>query len=80
MADFIKKIETKSGLVVFSFTRIFTVKGVIYFTGVSGNGFRERFHMEEIEGAWKLVQIPRPPEWLFQYEEALSKAILDQQK
>jgi hypothetical protein len=80
MADFTKRIRTNEGLVVFSFTRIFTVRGVIYFVLVTGNGSRERFHMEERMGQWKLVQIPRPPEWLFQYEGELGKAIQDSQQ
>ena len=77
MADFARTIETKEGLVVFSFTKIFTVKGVIYFVSVTGRGLRERFHMEERTGTWKLVAIPRPSEWLFQYEEELAKVIED---
>ncbi|RYZ26479.1 MAG: hypothetical protein EOO10_15440 [Chitinophagaceae bacterium] len=76
MADFTQKLDTTEGSAFFTFTRIYTVRGVIYFTAVTGRGFRHFFHMEERGGMWRIVESPKPPEWIYQYEEELARTIL----
>jgi hypothetical protein len=73
MADLIKKIDTPDGLLVFSLTRIHTVNGLTYFAGVFGRSAHHFFLMEKRGGKWKIVQAPKPPDWIYSYEDELGK-------
>ena len=75
MMDFRTQVETAAGLVVFSFVRIYTSRGVIYFVSATGKEIRHHFHMQERAGTWRIVPAPKPPDWILQYEEQLAQAI-----
>jgi hypothetical protein len=79
MADFTKSFATTDGPASFSFHRIYTAKGIIYFISATGRSFRHFFHMEEREGSWKIVKAPKPPDWLLTYEKQLATVILTNQ-
>jgi hypothetical protein len=78
--DFTKRIDIAEGIAAFTFIRIYTVRGVIYFVAVTGRSFRHYFHMEERGGSWKIVNAPKPPDWLYNYNEELAEAIIKNQK
>lgn len=78
MADLIKRIDTEYGRLVFTFTKIYTVRGNIFFVSVFGRPLQHFFHMEERDGTWKIVKEPKPPDWLLKYEEELGKFIEEQ--
>jgi hypothetical protein len=78
MADVIKKIDTGEGKLVFTFTKIYTVRGVIFFVSVFGRQSQSFFHMEKRDDRWKIVQAPLPPEWVTIHEEELGKFIQEQ--
>jgi hypothetical protein len=75
MADRIKKIDTEDGMMVFTFTKIYTVGGVIFFVSVFGRKSQSVFHMEKRDHAWKIVKAPHPPDWVMKHEEELGKFI-----
>jgi hypothetical protein len=78
MADLVKRIGTKEGLLVFTFTRIYTVKGIIYFASASGRRSQHFFHMEKRDGTWKIVKAPQPPGWIMEHEEGLGNFLEEQ--
>lgn len=80
MADFTRKAKSAEGLLVFTFNRIYTVKGTIYFVSVTGQDRRHHFHMEERSGSWKIVEAPKPPDWLLQLEKELGETISQNHK
>jgi hypothetical protein len=73
MADFTLRINATEGRLLFTFTRIYTVNGTIYFTTVFGSPGRHFLHMENRDGTWKIVQSPQPPGWVLVHEEELGK-------
>jgi hypothetical protein len=77
MLDFRKNVDTAEGVVAFSFVRIYTSRGMIYFVSATGRTMRHHFHMEERAGTWKIVQTPKPPEFILQYEEQLAQIIIE---
>jgi zona occludens toxin (predicted ATPase) len=76
-ADFIHRLDTDQGTLIFNFTRIYTTTGTIYFTSVMGKVTQHFFHMELRKGQWKIVKAPQPPEWVMIHEEKLGEAIED---
>lgn len=79
MSDFEKVIGSAGKALVFRFNRIYTVKGNIYFVSVTGRrSAQHHFQMEQRGGTWKIVESPRPPDWIFKHEPALAHAILKQ--
>jgi hypothetical protein len=75
MADFVKKLDTPDGRLAFTFNRIYTVKGVSYFISVFRKSTPHFFHMESRDGTWRMVDAPKPPEWICQYENELANFI-----
>jgi hypothetical protein len=79
MCDFSKRIAGPNGIILFSFTRIYTVRGLIYFVAAAGRSVRHNFHMEKVNGTWRLIRVPKSPDWLAQLEGELVKAISENQ-
>jgi predicted dehydrogenase len=75
MMDFRKNINTTEGLVAFSFVRIYTSRGMIYFVSATGRTMRHHFHMEKRQGGWKIILAPKPPDFILQYEDQLAQVI-----
>jgi 3-polyprenyl-4-hydroxybenzoate decarboxylase len=78
VADLVKRIGTEEGALIFTFTRIYTVKGPIYFAAVTGQRSQHFFHMEKRDGTWKIVKAPQPPYWIIEHEEELGKFLEEQ--
>ena len=78
MADRIKKIDTGKGMMVFSFTKIYTVRGIIYLVSVFGRRSQSVFHMEKRDDRWRIVKAPQPPDWVRKHEEELGNFIEEQ--
>jgi hypothetical protein len=77
MPDFAKRIDSPYGRLVFSFTVIHTVNGLIYHISVFKGSAHFYFHMEKRNGSWQIVESPRAALWLYDYEEELAKIILE---
>lgn len=80
MAEFTKQLQTDDGEhITFSFHKIYTVKGIIYFVTAFRNHLPINLHMESRDGSWHIVKAPRPPQWVLTHEEVLAKCIMDNQ-
>jgi hypothetical protein len=75
MADFSGELETSEGLVQFTFSRIYTVNGPIYFTTAARGSVSHYFHMVKSEGGWKIALAPKPPNWVLDVEAELARII-----
>ncbi|NTS42981.1 hypothetical protein HRG84_18990 [Flavisolibacter sp. BT320] len=75
MADFSGDLETGEGLVHFTFSRIYTVNGPVYFTTAIRRSINHNFHMVKNEGTWKIAHAPMPPNWVLACEAELARII-----
>lgn len=75
MADFSCELETSEGPVLFTFSRIYTVRGPIYFTTAARHSISHYFHMVKSAERWKIVHAPRPPNWVLECEDELARII-----
>ena len=79
MMDFKERIIIEEkGILEFSFTQIYTVKGIIFFVGViDANHKVFTFSMIEnpSNNQWKIITAPGLPGWIIKVEEKLSEAI-----
>ncbi|RYZ60521.1 MAG: hypothetical protein EOO14_07215 [Chitinophagaceae bacterium] len=75
MAEFSGELETAEGLVRFTFSRIYTVNGPVYFTTAVQRTINHNFHMVKNEGAWKIAQASMPPNWILSCEAELARII-----
>jgi len=65
------------GTLNFLFTRIYTIKGMLYFvTVLDYRGRLYPFYMERKDGAWWVVATDALPSWVKEVERELSTAIL----
>jgi hypothetical protein len=62
MMDFRVNLQITEGPMAFSFVRIHSKRGVIYFVSATGKGMRHHFHMEERMGRWKIIPVPKLPD------------------
>lgn len=74
-SDFVKRLDTDQGELIFIFTSIHIVNGTIYFITAMGRASEHFFRMENRNGSWKIVQAPQPPGWIMEQEEWLAKII-----
>jgi hypothetical protein len=79
MPTFKKRIAISEGFnPEFLFNRIYTVSGVHYFISVMDKAHKTlNFSMQECDGSWKVMDVPTPPQWVSQAEEALEQAIFE---
>jgi|GEM_PF-1811733 len=77
MSDFSKKIASQNGVLLFDFTRIYTVSGPVYFVSVSNRLVRESFQMKEESGEWSITRTAGVQDWLLQLEPELNKTIVE---
>ena len=75
MPDFTAGVDTTEGPMSLFFTRIHTVRGTVYFTNAVGKNSRFSFYTEKRNGAWKIVQAPKPPGWFLSYEDQVATII-----
>ena len=77
MSHFIKIISSEEkGNVEFFFDRIASEKELRYHLTVVTNK-KEIFHftMRKDGSKWKIVEAPKPPEWIIKLQEKLSEAL-----
>ena len=79
MGDFTLGKRTAEGSIIFTFNRIYTTRGIIYFVSAAGYSTNTYFQMVESSGIWKIVLAPKPPDWVLQHEEELARAISSNQ-
>lgn len=66
------------GGVQFTFNRIFTLEGVVYFvTARSKDSLLTVFKMEERNGMWRIDDTRKVARWITSVEAELEKAILE---
>jgi hypothetical protein len=75
MPDPVKIISTERGKLVFTFSKIYTVRGVIFFVSVIGRQSQTFFHMEKRDDRWRIVQAPLLADWVMEHEDELGKFI-----
>lgn len=75
MAEFNGELETTEGLVQFTFSRIYTVNGPVYFITAMRRTSTHNFHMVKNEGTWKIANVPVPPNWVLTCEAELARII-----
>jgi hypothetical protein len=75
MPDPVKIIGTERGKLVFTFSKIYTVRGVIFFVSVIGRQSQTFFHMEKRDDRWRIVQAPLLADWVMEHEDELGKFI-----
>jgi hypothetical protein len=75
MNEFSIQLHTQEGLAFFSFTRIYTTRGAIYFVCVKRRAMRYNFQMDKVNGQWWIVLEKSPPDWVFDCQEKLSMGI-----
>jgi hypothetical protein len=77
MLHFTKRIQTDFGTPEFKFNRLF-MGGVRYHVAVLDEHKKTYiFNMEVLNGKWKIVYVPKIPEWILQIETELSEAVLN---
>lgn len=79
MQNFTKRILVEEGFSPeFFFNPIYTVNGVSYHISVLDKNKQSVFFtMQEKKSAWKIVNAPRPPEWIIKLEKELGDAIFE---
>jgi hypothetical protein len=79
MPHFTKRFITYDGSVRFTFSRIFTANGIIYFLSFIDNDHKaQSFHMvQNKQGRWEILDKIIFPEWLQKLEKELSQAIVE---
>jgi hypothetical protein len=78
MPDLVKIIGTEEGKLVFTFTKIYTVRGIMFFVSVFGRRSQSFFHIEKRDSAWKIVKATLPPDWVIKHEDELGRFIEEQ--
>lgn len=77
MLNFIKRILVEEGFSPeFFFNPIYTVNGVSYHVSVLDKNKQSVFFtMQEKNSSWKILNAPKPPEWVLGVEQKLGDAI-----
>ena len=77
MASFIKQINFQGQLLEFSFIKIRTATNSKYFVMVDDSTREYHFSIENIDGVLKINDAPRVPQWIYDLEPSLLKAIME---
>lgn len=75
MASFIKQINCQGQLLEFSFIEIRTPTVSKYFVMVDDSTREYHFSIENIDGILKINGAPKVPQWIYDLEPLLLKAI-----
>ena len=73
--SFTKTLTTPKGNLEFSFIRVFTVKGAVYYVSVLYNLDSYLFTMVLRDGHWKIIDAPKVPGWIHGVEHSISLCI-----
>jgi hypothetical protein len=74
MNDFEVTINSVESNLVFKFTPIHTVQGIVFFASVSGEQ-QQFFYMKKHGEVWQIIKAPKPPDWILLHEKDLARAI-----
>lgn len=75
MDNFTQTLNTTKGDLEFSFIRVFTVNGPVYYVTVLYKLESYLFTMVLRDGQWKIVDAPKVPGWIHGVENAISLCI-----
>ena len=78
MHNFSKRISIEAGFSLeFLFNRIYTADDIRYHVSVMDRNGNYYFTMEQSNGAWRIVNAPKVPDWIMGVEKKLENAIIE---
>jgi len=77
MINFITSLSADGKSVEFHFDEVKTPGSIkFYVTAFDSSSQCTIFSMENKEGQWKIIEAPKPPQWIYLFEESLSEIII----